>query len=67
MFNIFCHQRNANQNDSEIQPYGHQNGQDKKKKKTQVTVHTGKHVGKEEHCFIAGGIANMYNSSRHQS
>jgi hypothetical protein len=32
-----------------------------------MTTHVGEDVEKEEHSFIAGGIANWYNSSRNQS
>jgi hypothetical protein len=32
-----------------------------------VTTHVGKDVEKEEHSFIAGGIANWYNHSGNQS
>jgi hypothetical protein len=32
-----------------------------------VTTHVGEDVEKEEHSFIAGGIANGYNHSGNQS
>jgi hypothetical protein len=32
-----------------------------------VTADAGKNVEKEEHCSIAGGIANWYNHSGNQS
>jgi hypothetical protein len=35
--------------------------------KTQVTADAGEDVKKEEHSFIAGGIARYYNHSRNQS
>jgi hypothetical protein len=35
--------------------------------KIQVTAHAGKDMEKGEHCFIAGGIANLYNHSGNQS
>jgi hypothetical protein len=37
------------------------------KTKTQVTIHIGRNLEKEEYSSIAGGIANWYNHSGNQS
>jgi hypothetical protein len=39
----------------------------KAKIKTRVTADAGKDVEKEEHSFIVGGIASLYNHSGNQS
>ena len=58
MFNILSHQRNVNQNKSEIlSPVRIA----KIKKKTQVIAHAGKDVKQEEYSSIAGGSGNLYN------
>jgi hypothetical protein len=62
-FNIFSHWGNANQND----PDSTLHQAEWLRSKTQVTADAGKDVEKEEHSFIAGGIAKWYNYSENQS
>ena len=64
MFNILNHQGNANQNNPEI-PISHQS--EWLRSKIQVTADAGEDVEKEEHSFIVGGIASLYNHSGNQS
>jgi hypothetical protein len=54
IFSILSHQGNANKNYPEILSYINQ----WIRAKTQVTADAGKDVEKDEHSYIAGGIAN---------
>ena len=54
MFSILSHQGNANQSDPEIPP---QKKSEWQSSKTQVTTHVGEDMEKEEHFYIAGGVA----------
>jgi hypothetical protein len=55
MFNILSHEGNANPNNPDST--SHQS--EWLRSKTQVTADAGKHVEKEEHPSIAGGIARF--------
>jgi hypothetical protein len=59
MFNILSHQGCANQHNPEIPPYHKQNGYH--------PSHAGEDVEKDEHSYIAGGIAKWYKHSGNQS
>jgi hypothetical protein len=59
MVNILSHQGNASQNDPEI----HHIPILMAKIKTQATTYAGEDVEKEEHSFIVGRIAKLYNHS----
>jgi hypothetical protein len=64
MFSILNHQGNANQINHEIF-ISHQS--EWLRSKIQVTADAGEDVEKEEHSFIFGGIASLYNHSGNQS
>jgi hypothetical protein len=57
MFDVLSHQRNTNQNDSEIFAL---HSSTWLRSKTQVTAHPGKDVEPGEHSSIVGGHANWY-------
>jgi hypothetical protein len=63
MFNVLNHQRNANQNNTEISP-SHQS--EWLRSKIQVTADAGEDVEKEEHSSTFGEIASLYNNSGNQ-
>jgi hypothetical protein len=63
MFKVLSHQGYANQNNLEIPSYTNQN----KWSKNSSDSTCDKDVGKEEHTYAAGGIANWYNHSGNQS
>jgi hypothetical protein len=62
IFKVPSDQRNENQNNPEIPPYTNQI-----RSKPQVTTHVGEDVEKEEHSYVASGIANWCNHSGNQS
>jgi hypothetical protein len=63
LFSILNHQENADQNNPEIPP---QTSLNWLRSKTQMTADAVEDVEKKEQCFIAGGVASLYNHSGNQ-